>query len=282
MDFLIGGLGLGAILAIAGFALRELTAGRPTEPGDWIRPASLAMMLSAAIIWSITLAALLAELDDSTALWVVVGGSLFAIAGSTAAGWAMRSGEVVPQVLPANPSGGDLSPDRVHPMETTPIETDEPLTIADVSRPAGESEVARDPGAVSATRESRDWEEIWRQTWGSTGQAATNASLPSSDPATGIEPDGVDAISDYGSADQAVNRELSLASQSDQAPSSTTDEDAGRPEQPLEEVVSDRAAEWNLEDETPEHLRENRTAVSVPNVHSSERDRTLVPPDEAK
>ncbi len=281
MDFLIGGLGLGAILAIAGFALRELTAGRPREPDNWVRPASLAMMLAAAIIWSITLAALLAGLDDSTALWVVVGGSLFAIAGSTAAGWAMRSGEGVPQVVHTNHTGGDSSLELAHRVEAPLLETAGAPIPTEVSPTANEIEEEQASDAVPASRESRDWEEIWRQTWGNTGQTATIASMPTLDPAPEIEPEGEYDNPDREAGDQESEREETSVSLHEDIPTSPDEEDAGAPVQPLEEVVKDRAEERNLEDESSNQPEDNRLAVPVPDISTSERDRSLMPPDRA-
>ncbi len=66
MDYVVAGFGIGAILALIGFALWELF-GNVEKPGtSWLGRAAIGLMLGSLVIWSVTCVSLISHIDDST------------------------------------------------------------------------------------------------------------------------------------------------------------------------------------------------------------------------
>lgn len=66
MDYVVAGFGIGAILALGGFALWELF-GNVEEPGQtWLSRVAIGLMIGALVIWSVTGVSLISTVDDST------------------------------------------------------------------------------------------------------------------------------------------------------------------------------------------------------------------------
>lgn len=72
MDYVVAGFGIGAILALAGFALWELF-GSVDEPGrGWLDRTAIGLMLGALVIWAVTGVTLFSAIDDSTGSHLVL------------------------------------------------------------------------------------------------------------------------------------------------------------------------------------------------------------------
>ncbi|MEZ4507224.1 MAG: hypothetical protein R2848_15570 [Thermomicrobiales bacterium] len=72
MDYVVAGFGIGAILALIGFALWELF-GTVEEPGSsWLGRAAIGLMLGALVIWAVTGVSLISHVDDSTGSHLVL------------------------------------------------------------------------------------------------------------------------------------------------------------------------------------------------------------------
>lgn len=79
MDYVVAGFGIGAIVALIGFALWELY-GNSDEPGHgWLTRASIGAMLGSLVIWAVTGVTLLSTLDDNTASNLVLATSVITI-----------------------------------------------------------------------------------------------------------------------------------------------------------------------------------------------------------
>jgi hypothetical protein len=85
VDYLIAGMAVGALLAILGFVLRELAMSRRVSGLIWFADAGIALMFAALVIWAITGAAFVANLEDGTASQVVFSTIILAVAGSAIA-----------------------------------------------------------------------------------------------------------------------------------------------------------------------------------------------------
>lgn len=71
MDYVVAGFGIGAIVALAGFALWELY-GNVEQPGQtWLGRTAIGLMLGALVIWAVTAVTLISDIDDSTG-WLLV------------------------------------------------------------------------------------------------------------------------------------------------------------------------------------------------------------------
>jgi hypothetical protein len=90
LDYVVAGFGIGAILALIGFALWELY-GNVDEPGkNWLSRAAIGLMLGALVIWAVTGVSLISDIDDSTGSRLVLLTSLVtlvAIAGGVFFYW---------------------------------------------------------------------------------------------------------------------------------------------------------------------------------------------------
>lgn len=79
MDYVVAGFGIGAVLALIGFALWELF-GNSEEPGQgWLTRASIGLMLGSLVIWAVTGVTLISTLKDSTASQLVMVTTLITI-----------------------------------------------------------------------------------------------------------------------------------------------------------------------------------------------------------
>ncbi len=66
MDYVVAGFGIGAVLALIGFALWEMF-GNVEEPGtSWLGRTAIGLMLGALVIWAVTGVSLISHIDDST------------------------------------------------------------------------------------------------------------------------------------------------------------------------------------------------------------------------
>ncbi len=108
MDYVVAGFGIGAILALIGFALWELF-GNVEEPGaGWPSRAAIGLMLGALVIWAVTGVSLVSNIEDSmgsrlVTLTTLV--ALVAIAGGTFWYWraerALAASRPRPAKMPA-------------------------------------------------------------------------------------------------------------------------------------------------------------------------------------
>ena len=72
LDYVVAGFGLGAILALIGFALWEVF-GSVEEPGrSWLSRVAIGLMLGSLVIWAITGVSLISHIDDSTGARLVL------------------------------------------------------------------------------------------------------------------------------------------------------------------------------------------------------------------
>lgn len=101
LDYVVAGFGIGAILALIGFALWELYGNRD-EPGHgWLTRAAIGAMLGSLVIWSITGVTLVSTLDDTTASRVVMVTTLITIAAIVAGSlWYWRVDQAVLASMP--------------------------------------------------------------------------------------------------------------------------------------------------------------------------------------
>lgn len=167
MDYVIAGFGIGAIVALVGFALWELY-GNSDEPGrGWLTRASIGAMLGALVIWAVTGVTLISTLDDNTASNLVMATAIITILAIVAGtAWYWRADQALlasmpPQAVqkPRNQpaafapaaattnvelSEWDSWPEREEPATDTPDA--QPDTPAE---PSFEPEVAAKPAVVS-------------------------------------------------------------------------------------------------------------------------------------
>ncbi len=66
MDYVVAGFGIGAVLALIGFALWELFGTSDEVGTGWLARAAIGAMLGALVIWAITVVSLVSMVDDST------------------------------------------------------------------------------------------------------------------------------------------------------------------------------------------------------------------------
>jgi hypothetical protein len=79
LDYVVAGFGIGAIVALIGFALWELY-GNSDEPGHgWLTRASIGAMLGSLVIWAVTGVTLISTLDDDTASNLVLATAVITI-----------------------------------------------------------------------------------------------------------------------------------------------------------------------------------------------------------
>lgn len=167
MDYLIAGLGLGAVLAIIGFCLRELALVRPSAVPVWSQPTGWALMFASLIIWLITAAAFATGLDDGQATQIVAGASLVALIGSLSAGWFLTRVQQ-PAAQPVRQRQRDRSAVAPEPLQNVSAAPETP--VARVAAPRrqpgeGQDEVVEEPAPVH--RSASEWRALWRETWGS-------------------------------------------------------------------------------------------------------------------
>jgi hypothetical protein len=165
LDYVVAGFGIGAIVALIGFALWELY-GNSDEPGHgWLTRAAIGAMLGSLVIWAVTGVTLISTLDDTTASNLVTATSvitILAIAAGTI--WYWRADQAVLASMPPRPvqmpkvqsavsvaptaadvesSEWDSWPDREErPADPGDAQTDSP------AEPSFEPEVAAKPAAA--------------------------------------------------------------------------------------------------------------------------------------
>ena len=72
MDYVVAGFGIGAILALIGFALWEFF-GTVEEPGKgWLSRAAIGLMLGSLVIWAVTGVSLISHIEDSMGTQLVL------------------------------------------------------------------------------------------------------------------------------------------------------------------------------------------------------------------
>jgi hypothetical protein len=162
LDYVVAGFGIGAIVALIGFALWELY-GNSDEPGHgWLTRAAIGAMLGSLVIWAVTGVTLISTLDDNTASNLVMATSIITIL-AIAAGtiWYWRADQALLASMPprpvqtprtqaavsASPTASDMElsewdswPDREEqPADTRDAQSDSP------AEPSFEPEVAAKP-----------------------------------------------------------------------------------------------------------------------------------------
>lgn len=66
MDYIVAGFGIGAVLALVGFALWEFF-GDNQEPGkNWLTRTAIGFMIGALVLWAVTAVTLVSTIDDAT------------------------------------------------------------------------------------------------------------------------------------------------------------------------------------------------------------------------
>ena len=107
MDYVVAGFGIGAILALSGFALWELF-GNVEEPGrSWLSRAAIGLMLGALVIWAVTGVSLISDIEDSMGSNLVLLTTLvtlIAVAGGTFWYWRADRALAVANPRPARVS----------------------------------------------------------------------------------------------------------------------------------------------------------------------------------
>lgn len=188
MDYVIAGLGFGAVLAIIGFLLTELGGSRRSSIPRWVATAGSVLMFAALILWAVTAAAFFSGLDDDMALRVVAGSGAVATLGALVAVVVIARTHR-PRTTAAT-SGVAIQVERTAalagPVGTVvsepEVKKDEVVGAAETVQPAAEIET----GAQDEPEAEKNWPEIWRQTWGS-------ESVPESEPAAEPAQVGEDA-----------------------------------------------------------------------------------------
>ena len=162
MDYVVAGFGIGAIVALIGFALWELY-GNSDEPGHgWLTRAAIGAMLGSLVIWAVTGVTLISTLDDNTASNLVMATSVITILAIAAGAiWYWRADQALLASMPprpvqtprkqnavsVSPTDADVElgewdswPDREEqPADTRDAQTDSP------AEPSFEPEVAAKP-----------------------------------------------------------------------------------------------------------------------------------------
>jgi hypothetical protein len=96
LDYVVAGFGIGAILALVGFALWELFGNVEESGTGWLSRAAIGLMLGALVIWSVTGVTLISTIDDSTGSRLVFFTSLVTLV-AVAAGtfWYWRADQAI-------------------------------------------------------------------------------------------------------------------------------------------------------------------------------------------
>lgn len=114
MDYVVAGFGIGAVLALIGFALWELF-GTTEEPGkSWLSRAAIGLMLGSLVLWAITAVSLVSHLEDSMGTQIILMTTLVTLI-SVAAGsyWYWR---VDRELVAHLPKQRKVSPQREIPV----------------------------------------------------------------------------------------------------------------------------------------------------------------------
>ena len=164
MDYVIAGLGSGAVLAIIGFLLRELGVSRRTSFPRWMAPAGVALMFAALIIWIVAAAAFFSGMDDDSALPVVAGSAVVATLGSLlAAGVMIRTYKPRP-VLATVVAMAQRETEPTPAVAIKSESEDSEAGLAQTNQPSDDDNTDIQPGSET----EKNWPEIWQQTWGTT------------------------------------------------------------------------------------------------------------------
>lgn len=167
MDYVVAGFGIGAVLALIGFALWELFGMAEDSNRSWLGRAAIGLMLGAAVIWAITVVLLFSTIDDSTAERLVLLTTLVTLLSiavvsfwyrhaEQAVAVAQRSGVVdspaSESVVLAGPAmgSGDIEPNEwdTWPARDSGSQAD-PSEVADTAPAAEfEPEIAAEPTPV--------------------------------------------------------------------------------------------------------------------------------------
>ncbi|MBX3071810.1 MAG: hypothetical protein KF883_14990 [Thermomicrobiales bacterium] len=183
MELLIAGLGLGSGLAIAGFLLREAGLSKRLSLPLWFADAGLALMGAAVTAWLLMAAAISADLEQEVGVALIAIGAVIAAvigmilarrAASVRMAVAAQTGQWPAgrqtQVMPLSDVQVESAVHHQQPLDDLP--EDQPPAVGDV---LAADEAAPEP--------KRDWEAIWRETWGSIetpGEAETGTQAPES------------------------------------------------------------------------------------------------------
>ncbi len=147
MDYVVAGFGIGAILALVGFALWELF-GSTEQPGrTWLGRTSIGSMLGSLVIWAVTGVTLFSDLDDSTSSRLVLLTTLVTLLVIGAASlWYRRAERALlvssPRATDSRPPVTSIPAPVASPVPPAAIEPSEWDTWPDRAIPAGEAEVA--------------------------------------------------------------------------------------------------------------------------------------------
>jgi len=119
LDYVVAGFGIGAIVALIGFALWELY-GNSDEPGyGWLTRAAIGAMLGSLVIWAVTGVTLISTLDDNTASNLVMATSvitILAIAAGTI--WYWRADQALLASMPPRPVQAPRTQNAVSTLPT--------------------------------------------------------------------------------------------------------------------------------------------------------------------
>lgn len=164
MDYVVAGFGIGAILALAGFALWELF-GSVDEPGrGWLDRTAIGLMLGALVIWAVTGVTLFSAIDDSTGSRLVLLTTVVTVLAVAVVGFWYRR---IEQTLPTahQPKRRESKVDDVVPTpgsapreialsewDTWPDRDDLPADTTPTQAPTFEPEVAAASYPVVAER----------------------------------------------------------------------------------------------------------------------------------
>lgn len=122
MDYVVAGFGIGAVLALIGFALWELFGTSDEGGAGWLVRAAIGSMLGALVIWAITGVSLISTVDDSTGSHLVLLTTVVTLLAIVIVSfWYWRMERSLPNVNPerrAVPAG--------------PLESTEPATAAEI------------------------------------------------------------------------------------------------------------------------------------------------------
>lgn len=160
MDYVVAGFGIGAVLALIGFALWELF-GESEEPGQgWLRRSAIGLMIGALVIWAVTGVSLLSTIDDSTGSHLVLLTTLVALVAIAAGSiWYWRADQALVASLPPQ--------QRIQQPKAQKEVTAKAASIATGSAVAATVELSdwdswpeRDAGASSDTAESAPVAEV--------------------------------------------------------------------------------------------------------------------------
>jgi hypothetical protein len=119
LDYVVAGFGIGAILALIGFALWELYGNRE-EPGQgWLTRAAIGAMLGSLVIWAVTSVTLVSTLDDATASRVVMLTTLITIVAIVGGSiWYWRVDRALLASLPQQPAQKPRTQSAMSPVAT--------------------------------------------------------------------------------------------------------------------------------------------------------------------